>query len=242
MRRSLLFVGLVACASSSAPPPSSPPVKPTSPDARHHSAEHHDHGQGPLVHRFEHADEWAPQFDDPARDEWQKPKEVVNAMEIAPGMTVADLGAGTGYFEPHLSRAVGPSGTVLALDVEPDMVRYLTERAKREGLANVKPAVVAMDDPKLPANGVDRVLIVDVWHHIPERVAYAKKVAAGLKPGGKVFIVDFKLDAKHGPPPHHRLPAETILGELHDAGLESHTVVTSLPEQYIVSGERRSGP
>jgi predicted methyltransferase len=177
-------------------------------------------------------------FDDPARDEWQKPKEVVAAMEIAPGMTVADIGAGTGYFEPHLSRAVGPTGSVLALDLEPDMVRDLTERAAREKLANVKPAVVAMDDPKLTASAVDRVLIVDTWHHVPERKAYAKKLAAALKPGAKVFIVDFKLDAKHGPPPHHRLSPEAVMSDLVEAGLETHTVVTSLPEQYIVSGER----
>ena len=216
--------------SSSSPPPASPPPPPHA----------HAHEHGPLVHRFEHANEWAPKFDDPTRDEWQKPKDVVNAMELTPGMTVADLGAGTGYFEAHLSRAVGANGVVLALDVEPDMVRYMTERAAREGLTNVKPSLVAMDDPKLPPSGVDRVLIVDVWHHIPERVAYAKKVAAGLKPGGRVFIVDFKLDAKHGPPPHHRLAADAVMGELVAAGLEAHTVVTTLPEQYVVMGERSS--
>jgi ubiquinone/menaquinone biosynthesis C-methylase UbiE len=226
MRRSLMMLVLMACSSSPPPSPASPPAT-------------HAHEHGPLVHRFEHADEWAPKFDDPARDEWQKPKEVVAAMEIAPGMTVADIGAGTGYFEPHLSRAVGTTGSVLALDVEPDMVRYMTERAAREKLANVKPAVVPMDDPKLPTSGVDRVLIVDTWHHVPERKAYAKKLAAGLKPGAKVFIVDFTLEAKHGPPPHHRLPPEAVVSELADAGLTAKVLTTTLPEQYIVSGERR---
>jgi predicted methyltransferase len=198
----------------------------------------HAHGHGPLVHRFEHAEQWAPEFDDPARDAWQQPKDVVDAMEIEPGMTVADIGAGTGYFEPWLSRAVGEKGTVLALDVEPDMVRYLHERAAREHLANVRPALVPMDDPKLPAGGVDRVLIVDTWHHIPDREAYATKVRSGLKAGGKAFVVDFKLDAKHGPPPHHRLDAEQVAHELTAGGLSARIATTTLPEQYVVIGAR----
>src|SRR5687767_12325166 len=101
---------------------------------------HHDHQghAGPVGHRFEDADRWARVFDDPERDAWQRPAEVVALSAITPGMTVADVGAGTGYFAAHLSRAVGDGGRVLALDVEPDMVRYLEERARREQLANVE--------------------------------------------------------------------------------------------------------
>lgn len=198
----------------------------------------HEHAHGPLVHRFEHAEQWAPEFDDPARDTWQRPQDIIDAMEIQPGMTVADIGAGTGYFEPWLSRAVGGTGTVLALDVEPDMVRYLNERAAREQLTNVRPTLVPMDDPRVPAGGVDRVLIVDTWHHIPDREAYAAKLRSGLKVGGKVFVVDFKLDAKHGPPPHHRLAAEQVARELTAGGLSARVATTNLPEQYVVLGAR----
>jgi SAM-dependent methyltransferase len=215
----------VACAAPPAPPPET-------------AHAHGDHAHGPLVHRFEHAEQWAPEFDDPARDAWQKPQDVIAAMEIEPGMTVADIGAGTGYFEPWLSRAVGAAGTVLALDLEPDMVRYLNERAAREHLANVRPALVALDDPKLPAGGVDRVLVVDTWHHIPDREAYAAKIRSGLKAGGKACIVDFKLDAKHGPPPHLRLAAEQVARELTAGGLAARVATTTLPEQYIVIGTR----
>jgi len=197
-----------------------------------------EHSHGPLVHRFENAEQWAKEFDDPSRDEWQRPQAVIEAMEIRPGMTVADVGAGTGYFEPWLSRAVGGSGTVLALDIEPDMVRYLDERAAREHLGNVRPALVPMDDPKLPAGSIDRILIVDTWHHIGEREAYAAKLRAGLKAGAKVFIVDFKLDAKHGPPPQHRLAPEQVARELTAGGLSTQMVASSLPEQYIVVGVR----
>ena len=197
-----------------------------------------DHARGPLVHRFEHAEQWAPEFDDPARDAWQRPKDVIDAMAIEPGMTVADIGAGTGYFEPWLSRAVGGAGAVLALDVEPDMVRYLNERVAREHLAKIRPALVPIDDPMLPAGGVDRVLIVDTWHHIPDREGYAAKLRSGLKVGGMAFVVDFKLDAKHGPPPQHRLAAEQVARELAAGGLSSQVAATRLPEQYIVVGTR----
>jgi ubiquinone/menaquinone biosynthesis C-methylase UbiE len=197
-----------------------------------------DHSHEPMVHRFENADQWAKEFDDPSRDAWQRPQAVVETMEIRPGMTVADIGAGTGYFEPWLSRAVAESGTVLALDIEPDMIRYLKERAAREHLANVRPGLVPMDDPKLPAGGVDRILIVDTWHHIADREAYAGKLRAGLKAGAKAFVVDFKLDAKHGPPPHHRLAPEQVVRELAAGGLSAQIAATTLPEQYIVVGAR----
>ena len=221
---SLSLLLLVACAS---PPPAKPAPTPAVPEQ---------HGHHMLVHRFEHADAWAPKFDDPTRDEWQHPKDVIAAMELAPGMRVADIGAGTGYFEPWLSRAVGESGLVYALDVEPDMVRYMKERAAREKLANVQPTVVADDNINLI--DIDRMLFVDVWHHIPNRGAYAIKIRNALKPGGKVVIVDFTLEATHGPPKHHRLAPEKIARELAEGGLSATVSPTRLPEQYIVVGMR----
>jgi len=188
----------------------------------------------PLVHRFEHADEWAPRFDDPARDAWQKPADVVATMKITPGMTVADIGAGTGYFEPWLSRSVGPTGTVLALDIEPDMVRYLTQRAAREHLDNVKASQVALDDPHLPKGKVDRILVVDTWHHIPSREVYAAKLRDALSPEGTITIVDYTKESSHGPPPQHRLTAEQVVRELRTVGLSAGVVSTSLSEQYVV--------
>jgi SAM-dependent methyltransferase len=199
----------------------------------------HRHERPPYGHRFEDARRWAEEFDDPSRDAWQKPELVVAAMEIAPGMTVADIGAGTGYFEPHLSRAVGPSGKVLALDVEPDMVRHLSDRAARGRLANVEARLVASDDPGLPAASVDRVLLVDTWHHIAERAAYASRLAAALKPGGKVLVVDFRRDARHGPPPEHRMAPEEVARELSAGGLAAHVTDIGLPEQFTVTGTRR---
>src|SRR5262245_33928561 len=170
-----------------------------------HADAPHTHTDGAMVHRFEHADHWAPIFDEPHRDDWQQPAAVIDALQIRPGMTVADLGAGTGYFEKRLANAVGPDGHVLALDVEADMVRYMRERATREATPNVEPRVVRLDDPELAPHSVDRILIVDTWHHIANRDAYAAKLATALQPGGFVLVVDFKLDAPMGPPVKHRL-------------------------------------
>jgi SAM-dependent methyltransferase len=205
-----------------------------------HAGHAHEGAHEPLVHRFEHAEEWAKTFDDPARDAWQRPAEVVALLQIRSGMSVVDIGAGTGYFVPYLARAVGPQGRVLALDVEPDMVRYLRERAAKEALSNVRAEVVEVDDPGLASESVDRILIVDTWHHIPDRVAYAKKLGKALSPGGTIAIVDFTMDAKNGPPPHHRLPPEEVVKELTRAGLEATIATEGLPEQYVVIARRPS--
>jgi ubiquinone/menaquinone biosynthesis C-methylase UbiE len=187
-------------------------------------------------HRFEHAEQWAKEFDDPSRDSWQQPERVAAAMQLAPGMAVADIGAGTGYFEPHLSREVGSGGRVLALDVERDMVSHLRDRAGREHLDNVEVRQIAPDDPGLAVASVDRVLIVDTWHHIAHRTAYAQRLRATLKPGGEVVVVDFRHDAHHGPPPEHRIAPEEVVRELAAGGLRTRVVDAGLPEQYVVIG------
>jgi ubiquinone/menaquinone biosynthesis C-methylase UbiE len=207
--------------------------------------EGHSHGQdhGAHHHRFDDAAKWAKVFDDPARDEWQKPARVVEVMAISPGMTVADVGAGTGYFEPHLARAVGPSGKVIAEDVEPDMVRWLADRARRESLGNVEALLGTNDDPKLPAGSVDRVLVVDTWHHIEDRPAFAKKLTTALKPKGAVFVVDFTADSPHGPPQHARLAPEAVASDLAAAGLEASVLKDAgLPNQYVVRGTLPAPP
>ncbi len=198
----------------------------------------HAHGAGPLVHRFERADEWVAAFEGPERDAWQKPAEVVAAMQVAPGMRVADLGAGTGYFLPHLARAVGPAGAVIGLDIERDMVRYMTERAARERLANVTAREVRSDDPGLEPGSVDRILVVNTWHHIPDRPAYTAKLKAALRADGAVVVVDFTDAARLGPPKDHRITAEAVAAELRAGGLSPQIVAEELPEQYIVVGRR----
>lgn len=193
------------------------------------AAHGHHHGH----HGFANAEMWSKEFDDPARDEWQRPDEVLHSLELAPTMTVADVGAGTGYFAVRLARAV-PAGEVIATDVEPDMVRFLTERARREQLSNLRAIRSTGTASGLAARSVDRILIVDVWHHIDERVAYARALSAALRPGGKLLIVDFTQAARRGPPAHMRLTPESIIAELTAAGLVARLSPVSLPDQYMV--------
>lgn len=221
----------VACGSSSKPATAPAP-------AEHEHRAHAGHHGGGMHHRFEDAEQWAKVFDDPKRDEWQQPEKVIAALELQPTMTVADIGAGTGYFAMRLGRAL-PQGKVIATDLEQSMVDYMRERAAKERLANVEAKQTQPDDPQLGERTVDRVLVVDVWHHLGDRAAYAKKLAAALRDGGRVMVVDFKLDATMGPPKQHRLPPEAIIADLQAAGLEAVVAPVELREQYIVVGTRR---
>lgn len=206
-----IFILLVACSGG----------------AKHEQHEQHEH-HGEMPHRFENADQWAKVFEDPTRDAWQQPDRVLAALELSPTLTLADVGAGTGYFAVRIAPLVKE---VIATDIEPDMIRFMNERAAREGIKNLRAIVTPPDDPQL-AN-VDRVLVVDVWHHLGDRRAYAKKLAAALAPGGFIAIVDFKLDAKHGPPVKHRLPPDAVIEDLRAAGLDAK-VALELAEQYVV--------
>src|SRR5512135_3343759 len=138
-------------------------------------------------HGFSNAERWATQFDDPARDTWQKPDAVIRALAPAPDAVIADIGAGTGYFSVRLARAV-PHGKVIGVDIEPDMVRYLAQRAHREGLANLSAQLGAADDPRLPVK-VDLVLLVDTYHHIASREDYFRRLRSSLEPStGKRWL------------------------------------------------------
>lgn len=177
-------------------------------------------------------------FDDPKRKAWQKPAEVVKLLALSAGQTVVDIGAGTGYFLPHLAPAVQPGGQVWGLDVEPAMVEHMTRRIEREQIAGAQARQAAPDDPGLAAASVDRMLVVNTWHHIGERVAYSRKLHQALRPGGFVLVVDYTMTTKHGPPRAARLAPEVVIDELTQAGFTAEIVKESLPHQYIVRGRK----
>jgi SAM-dependent methyltransferase len=188
-------------------------------------------------HSFGDAERWAKVFDDPQRDAWQKPHQVIQALALGPQARVADLGAGTGYFAVRLAHML-PKGRVYAVDIEPDMVTYLGSRAKREGLSNMVAVEGAPHDPRLPEK-VDLVLLVDVYHHIEQRERYFQRVAGNLAPGARVAVIDFKLDSPEGPPVAARVPPGQVRKELEAAGyrlLEEHAF---LPYQYFLVFGRR---
>ena len=203
-----------------------------------HPHPHHSHGAGGQHHGFVDAEAWTKVFDDPARDEWQRPDDVLRALELEPAMTVADIGAGTGYFAVRLARAV-PRGEVIATDLEPDMVRFLEERARREQLSNLRAIQATPSDSGLAASSVHRILIVHVWHHLADRAEYARHLAAALRPGGRVLVVDFSPGAHRGPPASIRVAPEEIIAVLESAGLAASVSAIAPPDQYIVEARRK---
>jgi ubiquinone/menaquinone biosynthesis C-methylase UbiE len=199
----------------------------------------HAAGADHYEHDFSDIAKYVKAFESPERDAWQKPDDVVSLLQLWPGNVVADVGAGTGHFEPHLARAVGATGRVLALDVEPHMVTYLKRRVKKEGLGNVTVQKVAANDPGLPDGSVDRLLVVNTWHHLPQRAQYAAAMNRALRPGGFVVVVDFTAESPEGPPAHARLSPATVIAELQAGGFSARTVAESLPLQYVVIGQKQ---
>jgi len=183
-------------------------------------------------HSFAGAEKWAQVFDDPKRDAWQKPHEVIQALKLKPDAIIADIGAGTGYFSARFANMT-PKGKVYAVDVEPDMVKHLTERAKREGLKNVVAVTGTPADPRIP-EAADLIILVDVYHHVGDRERYFRNLQKSLRPGGRLAIIDFRLDSRVGPPVAARIAPEKVKAELKGAGytlVEEHDF---LPNQYFL--------
>ena len=191
-----------------------------------------------MHHSFENAEQWAKQFDDPNRDAWQKPDEVLDALQLAPTAIIADLGAGTGYFSVRIAKRV-PLAKVYAVDIEPDMLRYLGERKHEEHLIGLQPVQASADAAHLPEL-VDLVLVVDTYHHIDNRTAYFAKLRESLRPDGRLAIIDFKVDAPDGPPPEFRMPPEKVTAELQAAGYKLVATHPFLPRQYFLVFEPKA--
>jgi ubiquinone/menaquinone biosynthesis C-methylase UbiE len=185
-----------------------------------------------FAHRFDNPDELAKTFDDPARDEWQMPSRVIDALQIAPGQIVADIGAGTGYFTVRLARAASKP-KVYAVDIEPSMIEHLRHRITVEGLTNAIAVQAAGEGTNLP-EPVDLALIVDTYHHIPNRVAYFTTLKSSLKRGARLAIVDFRKGAPTGPPEEFRFTPDQISAELAIAGFSQQAIHEFLPRQIFL--------
>jgi len=183
-------------------------------------------------HSFGDSEKWAKIFDDPKRDAWQKPHEVIRALALKPDAVIADIGSGTGYFSVRFAHMV-PKGRVYGVDTEPDMVKYLAARAKREGMDNVIAVAGTPGDPRLPEKA-DLIILVDVYHHVENRDRYFSKLRDSLKLGGRIAIIDFRMDSPEGPPKAARIAPSQVKAELKRAGYALDREHGFLPNQYFL--------
>lgn len=171
----------------------------------------------------------------PDRDAWQKPDQVMDALRIGEGSVVADVGAGGGWFTVRLARRVGPNGIVYAQDVQPEMLDSIRRRVDREGFQNVQYVRGEPTDPKLRANALDAVVIVDAYHEFSNPVPVLRRLGASLKPTGRIGIVDFKMDGGGpGPPFSERVRDELVIDQAAQAGLRLIGRETLLEFQYFL--------
>jgi ubiquinone/menaquinone biosynthesis C-methylase UbiE len=174
-------------------------------------------------------------LEDPERDAWQKPREVIAALELRSGERVADIGAGSGYFALRFAHHVGTDGRVFAIDVSQDMLAHLEQQAKTAGLTNVEPKRVPPDDPQLADGSVDRVFVCDVWHHVGDQESYLDKLKRALRPSGQLVMIDFqKRELPVGPPVPMKIAREDLIAQLERHGFRLAREHTFLPYQYFL--------
>lgn len=174
------------------------------------------------------------------RDAWQKPDEVVKALDLKNGEVVADIGAGTGYFSRPLAKAVAPDGKVYAVDVAADVLGYLKERAGQEGIHNIVTIVSEEDDPKLPANAVDLAFFCDTTHHIANRVNFYRKMSAGMKPHSRLAIIDYPPGSPRAPhKPEQHVARDAAIREAEQAGFKYVKDFKFLPYHYFLIFEKK---
>ncbi|MFI5177247.1 MAG: class I SAM-dependent methyltransferase [Vicinamibacterales bacterium] len=171
----------------------------------------------------------------PDRDEWQQPDRVMDALGIADGSRVADLGAGGGWFTTRLARRVGPNGIVYAEDIQREMIESIRRRVDREGLKNVETRLGTADDPQLPPN-LQAILIVDTYPQFRDPVQVLRHVGAALAASGRLGIIDFKPDGSGGPGPalDERVAPDVIERDAAVAGLKLSSRETFLRYQYLL--------
>lgn len=172
------------------------------------------------------------------RDRDQKPSQVLEALELKPGMAVADLGSGSGYFTRRFVQAVTDHGRVYAVDVEPDMLAYVKASLEHMSIPYTVEFILARpDDPKLPAASVDLVFVCNTAHHLEDRARYFRNLTSALKPGGRIAIIDFHADERSGDlgfPRRHLVPQETLMAELAEAGYRLVREHSFLTRQYFL--------
>jgi len=177
----------------------------------------------------------------PSREDEEHSEKMVGLLGIKPGETIADIGCGTGYFSRRLAKLVGPSGKVLAVDIQPEMLQMLTNRMAGMGFNNVAPILGTETDPKLPAASADIVLMVDVYHEFSYPYEMMEAICRGLKPGGRVIFVEFKKEDPKVPVKLvHKMAEAQVKKEMAEHPLEWVETIDSLPRQHIITFRKKT--
>jgi len=193
------------------------------------------HGQVRQQHGKLFPPENLTELEGPDRDIWQRPDQVMDALNIAEGSVVADLGAASGWFTIRLARRVGPNGRVYAEDIQPQMIEVIKRRLPKENVRNVTPLLGKIDDPGLPIGQLDAVLIVEAYHEMEQPVALLRNAARGLKPNGRLGIVEFTMaGGGPGPPMDERVEPERVIRGASEAGLRLIARPNILRYQYML--------
>jgi ubiquinone/menaquinone biosynthesis C-methylase UbiE len=191
--------------------------------------------QRPVSHGKLFPPENLPELEGPDREIWQRPEQVMDALNIAEGDVVADLGAASGWFTIRLARRVGPNGKVYAEDIQPQMIEVIKRRLPRENVNNVETRLGTADDPKLPLGVLDAVLIVYAYREMDQPVTLLRNAARALKPDGRIGIVEFtKAGGGPGPPMDERVEPERVIREASEAGLVLISRPNILRYQYML--------
>lgn len=169
------------------------------------------------------------------REDEEAPSKAIEALELKPGMVVADIGAGSGYYASRMAKKVAPTGRVIATDIQPGMIAILERRIKSENLANVTAVLGAMDDPKLEANSIDMAIMVDVYHELQQPQVFLQRLKPAFKPGGRLVLLEFrKEDPKVPILEVHKMSVAEVKAELEAEGYVIDRVIDILPWQHII--------
>jgi predicted methyltransferase len=169
------------------------------------------------------------------REEEEAPSRAIEALELKPGMVIADIGAGSGYYTSRMAKKVAPSGRVVATDIQPGMIALLERRIKAEELANVTTVLGAMDDPRLPPGTIDLAIMVDVYHELQQPQLFLQRLKPAFKPGGRLVLLEYrKEDPKVPILEVHKMSVAEVTTELEAEGFAVDRVIDVLPWQHII--------
>jgi ubiquinone/menaquinone biosynthesis C-methylase UbiE len=173
------------------------------------------------------------------REQEEHPEQMLDALKIPRGATVADVGAGVGYTSLRMARRVGSEGTVYATDLQPEMLRLLADNTRAAGVANIKPVLCTPTDPKLPEGKVDLILMVDVYHECSAPVATLQGLRKALRPGGRLVLVEFRGEDPEVPiKPEHKMTLRQVRKELEPQGFTFKESLEFLPWQHVIVFEK----